>query len=115
MNREARVFVPWLAIGWTMWQFINSTVTEASTTFSRVSGIIHNISMPLSIHVYCAVMRHVINYFHNFIIVILVLVIFPPQITASMAPFYSGVPDYRDQRGGSFDYIGYFWVLALLI
>lgn len=90
MGMEARVFVPWFAIGLTMWQLFLAIVTEGPMLFSRVSGIIHNIPMPLSIHVYCAVMRNVINYFHNFVIVIMVLIIFPPQISASIALFIPG-------------------------
>ena len=90
MGVEARVFVPWFAIGLTMWQLFLAVVTEGPMVFSRASGIIHNIPMPLSIHVYCTVMRNVISYFHNFVIVILVLIIFPPQFTASMALFIPG-------------------------
>ena len=90
MGKEARIFVPWFAIGLTMWQLFLAIVSEGPMTFSRVSGIIHNIPMPLSIHVYCAVMRNVINYFHNFVIVIMVLIIFPPQISLSMALFIPG-------------------------
>ena len=90
MGKRASVFVPWLAIGFTMWQLILAVVTEGAKTFSRVSSIIHNIPLPLSIHVYCAVMRHVINYCHNFVIVILVLIIFPPPFTVSMALFIPG-------------------------
>ncbi len=90
MAREASVFVPWFAIGLTTWQMISAVVTEGSTTFSRISGIIQNIPMPLSTHVYRAVTRHVFNYFHNFVIVILVLVIFPPPLSIAPLLFIPG-------------------------
>ncbi|MDX1411133.1 MAG: ABC transporter permease [Nitrospirales bacterium] len=90
MGKEARVFVPWFAIGLTMWQLFLAIISEGPMTFSRVSGIIHNIPMPFSVHVYCVVMRNVINYFHNFVIVILVLILFPPQLTGSMVLFIPG-------------------------
>jgi len=91
MGRQAQEFVPWVTIGTTTWQLIAAIVTEGTTTFTVMAGIIHNIPMPLSVHVYRAVMRHFINYFHNFLVVIFVLCLFPPPITAAILLFFPGL------------------------
>ncbi len=91
MNREVDVFVPWLASGLTLWQLLTASVTEGTSTFIRGAGIIQNISMPLSIHVYQIVMRHVLNYMHNFLVVIFVLILFPPSFGLAQLLFIPGL------------------------
>lgn len=91
MRRDASVFVPWFAIGITTWQFITAAITEGTTTFITASGTIHNIPLPLSVHVYRSVMRHLINYLHNFLIVVIVLIIFPPPLTTATLLYFPGV------------------------
>ncbi len=75
LGREADILIPWVAIGLTIWQLISAIVIEGTATFTLAAGIIHNIPMPLSVHVYRTVMRHLINYSHNFLIVVIVLLI----------------------------------------
>ncbi len=91
MGREARVFVPWVATGLTVWQLISAVVTEGTNTFTVMAGIIHNIPMPLSVHVYRAITRHLINYLHNFLVVIAVLLIYPPPLSTLMLLFIPGI------------------------
>ena len=47
--------------------------------------------MPLSVHVYRAIVRHFINYFHNFLVVVLVLVVFPPPLSLQTLLFIPGL------------------------
>ncbi len=84
LNRNVQVFVPWFAIGITTWHVITAAINEGTTTFSSVSGTIHNIPLPLSVHVFRAVTRHLINYAHNFLIVLIVLAVYPPPFALSM-------------------------------
>ena len=90
MGKDAQEFVPWLAIGLTIWQLIMAVVVEGATTFTTAAGIIHNIPMPLTVHVYRMVMRHILNYFHNFLIVIVVLILFPSPLSPIFLLFVPG-------------------------
>lgn len=91
MAKKASVFVPWFAVGIITWQFISSIVTEGSATFFRVSSIIHNIAMPLSIHIFRSVTGHIINYLHNCAIIIVVLLIFPAHDLYTLALIVPGM------------------------
>lgn len=84
LNRDVSVYVPWFAIGITTWHFITAAINEGTTTFTSVSGTIHNIPLPLSVHVYRSIARHLINYGHNFLIVVIVLLLFPKPVNWSL-------------------------------
>jgi len=91
MGREAAVFIPWVATGLTSWQLIAAIVVEGTTTFTVMTGIIHNIPMPLSVHVYRSIVRHFINYSHNFLVVVFVLILFPPPLSFKTLMFIPGM------------------------
>ncbi len=91
MRRDASVFVPWFAIGITTWHLITAAINEGTTTFISAAGVIHNIPLPLSVHIYRATTRHLINFLHNFIIVIIVLAIFPPPMAGALLLYVPGI------------------------
>lgn len=91
MDRQGNVLVPWISIGLIHWLFISSVMTEGPSAFLRGAGIIQNISMPLSIHVYHIVMRHVFNYMHNFVIIAIVLILYPQPFSAAQLLFIPGI------------------------
>lgn len=73
-------YMPFLAIGLVVWQFISSLITEGCQSFLAVQGIILQVPMPFSIHVYRVVCRNFIVLAHNFVIVVVVLVLFHAPI-----------------------------------
>lgn len=83
-------YVPYLAIGWVLWQFISSTMQEACTTFLNAEMILQ-IPVPFSLHVYRVVFRHVIVFAHNAIIAIVVLVIYGIPHSFSVLAFLPGL------------------------
>jgi ABC-2 type transport system permease protein len=91
MHRDIVVFVPWFAIGITTWHFITAAINEGTTTFIGASSTIHNIPLPLSLHIFRAITRHFLNYLHNFIIVIVALVLFPSPASAAMLLYLPGM------------------------
>lgn len=84
LARDIVIFVPWFAIGITTWHLLTAAINEGATTFISASGTIHNIPLPLSVHIFRSITRHLINYGHNFVIVVIVLFVFPPPLNASM-------------------------------
>jgi ABC-type polysaccharide/polyol phosphate export permease len=47
--------------------------------------------MPLSVHVFRAVLRHLINFAHNFLIVVFILLLFPPPASSAILLFIPGL------------------------
>jgi ABC-type polysaccharide/polyol phosphate export permease len=79
-NVDKDVFIPSLTIGLVVWQFISGCIIEAPTTFVRQGNLIRNIKTPYLIFPVQLLLRQIINFAHNIIIVILVLIVFPPKI-----------------------------------
>ena len=69
-------YVPFLALGFIVWNLISSLITESCTSFINADKIIKEVSLPLSIHVYRVVWRNLIIFFHNTVILVPVAVIF---------------------------------------
>ena len=76
-NRDVATYLPYVAVGLVVWQFVSSTINEGCTTFLIATNIIQQVRMPFSIHAYRAVCRNVMVLGHNFIIIPIVLAIFP--------------------------------------
>jgi lipopolysaccharide transport system permease protein len=70
-----REFLPHYAIGQITWLLISMQLNEACTTFIQYRTIIKQISVPLSVHVLRKLWYNVILFLHNFLIIIVVLII----------------------------------------
>lgn len=81
-NVDVRNYLPFVTIGLIIWQFISATVNESCMTFVTVSAEIQQVRLPFSSHVFRLVYRNILVLGHNIIILLIVLIVFPPQITA---------------------------------
>jgi ABC-type polysaccharide/polyol phosphate export permease len=90
LQRDSYVFIPWFTVGLTLWRLITSIIVGGASTFTRASSIIQNIPMPLSVHVYRMITQHVTTYAHNFLIVVVVLILFHVPITIETLLFFPG-------------------------
>jgi ABC-type polysaccharide/polyol phosphate export permease len=79
-NVELENYLPMLAVGLILWQFTSGMITEGCSTFMAVQGIIQQVKLPFSLHAYRLVYRNVLVLAHNFVIVPVVLVIFPHPV-----------------------------------
>jgi ABC-type polysaccharide/polyol phosphate export permease len=77
---ELQDYLPMLTVGLIFWMFIAGMITEACGTFTAVQGIIQQVKLPFSLHVYRLVYRNLLTLGHNFVIIPLVLFIFPHPI-----------------------------------
>ena len=68
LNINIDAYLPYLAIGLVIWQFISGMVTDGCETFLRAEAIIRQVPIPFSIHAYRTVFRNVIVLAHNFVI-----------------------------------------------
>jgi lipopolysaccharide transport system permease protein len=68
-------FLPFLAIGLILWNFILSSVSEGCNGFIGAEGIIKQLPIPLFVHILRLMWRNILILFHNLIIFPLVLLL----------------------------------------
>lgn len=78
-NLDSDVFIPSLTVGLVIWQFIAACVSEAPTCFTIYGSIIRNYSHPIWIYPAALVIKNFIIFLHNLVIVLLVLIMYPPD------------------------------------
>jgi ABC-type polysaccharide/polyol phosphate export permease len=79
-HTQLKDYLPLLTIGLIMWNFIAGMVTEGCGTFDAVRGIIQQVKLPFSLHAYRLVYRNILVLAHSFVIIPIVLLIFPHPI-----------------------------------
>lgn len=69
----------WLACGLVLWQFLQTTLSEACQLFVASAETVRNVPMPISVHVLRLVYRNAIVLAHNLLVIVAVLVVFGPR------------------------------------
>jgi ABC-type polysaccharide/polyol phosphate export permease len=85
---DRHLFIPSLTIGLVVWQLISGCITESTTVFLRNATLIRNIRTSFLIFPVQMVLRQLINFLHNAVVVIAVLCVYPPT-ASSFVPFLS--------------------------
>ena len=73
---ESADYVPFLALGFIVWTLISGVITEGCTAFINAEGIIRHVGLPLSIHVYRLLWRHLLILAHNAAVFVVVAALF---------------------------------------
>ncbi|MGV9709662.1 galactan export ABC transporter permease subunit Wzm/RfbD [Gordonia sp. NPDC003424] len=81
---DLRQFLPYVALGFIFWNFIQSSILEGAEVFSKNEGLIKQLPAPVSVHVYRVVWRQLIIFAHNVVIIVIIFVIFPPPLSWSV-------------------------------
>ncbi|HON58925.1 MAG TPA: ABC transporter permease [Smithella sp.] len=69
-------FLPHFAVGQIIWLLISTQINDACVTFVQYQSVIKQVPVPLTVHVLRRLWCNFILFLHNFIIVIIVLVLF---------------------------------------
>ena len=77
---DIKVFLPYVALGFIFWNFIQSSILEGAAVFSANEGLIKQLPAPVSVHVYRVVWRQLIIFAHNIVIIAIIFAIFPPPL-----------------------------------
>ncbi|MGH8399301.1 MAG: ABC transporter permease, partial [Gammaproteobacteria bacterium] len=75
-HTDVHSYLPFLTVGMILWGLIGPLANENCTAFIDGEGIIKQVKLPLSVHVYRVIWRNLIIFGHNFVIFIPVAVIF---------------------------------------
>lgn len=69
-------FLPYLTVGFIVWNFINGCLTEGTETFIRNEGLIKHLPAPLTVYALRTVWRLTLMFAHNLLVYFVVLAIF---------------------------------------
>ena len=76
LKQDIKQYLPYLAIGIVVWQFISSSASEACAVFISSGYLIKQIKLPLTVHVCRQVWRNFVIFLHSLPVVIIALIIF---------------------------------------
>lgn len=69
-------YLPWIAIGFLGWNFIATGLIEGADTFIAATGILRQASIPMMVFVYRVLLRNLIYFGHNLVVIVAAALIF---------------------------------------
>nr|WP_296770717.1 ABC transporter permease [Rhodococcus sp. (in: high G+C Gram-positive bacteria)] len=83
LDINLREFLPHVAVGLIIWNFISAAILEGGDVFVANEGLIKQLPSALSVHVYRLVWRQVLLFGHNLIVYVIIIAIFRPSFSWS--------------------------------
>jgi ABC-2 type transport system permease protein len=83
-QNDLPTFLPYVATGLLIWNFVNGCILEGSEVFIANEGLIKFLPAPLSLHVYRLVWRQTLFFLHNLVVWAALMVIFPHPLGWSL-------------------------------
>lgn len=83
-NQDISSYFPYMAVSFVIWQLVAGLVNELCAAFISAESIIKQIKLPFSVYVLRLVWKNLIIFAHNFLIILVVLLIFPPSLQWSV-------------------------------
>lgn len=83
-QQELEQFLPYVATGLLIWNFVSGCILEGSEVFIANEGLIKFLPAPLSLHVYRLVWRQALFLLHNMVIWLVLIIIFPRPLGMSL-------------------------------
>lgn len=77
LSQDMSGYLPFLTVGLIVWNLLSTLVNDACNAFVHAESVIKQIKLPLSIHVLRMVWKNLIMFAHNFVVLVVVLMIFP--------------------------------------
>jgi ABC-type polysaccharide/polyol phosphate export permease len=75
-NMELSTYMPFLTLGFLIWGFISSVITEGCSSLIAAEGFIKQVRLPFTLHVLRCIWRNLIMLAHNAVVFIPVMIIF---------------------------------------
>ncbi|MEO6082824.1 MAG: ABC transporter permease [Umezawaea sp.] len=104
-------FLPYVTVGFIVWNFILGVVTEGTDVFIANEGLIKHLPAPMTVHVLRMVWRQLLFFVHNLAVYVVVLIIFFPALTQP----YSSPNDSLVHPGITWNIILVVPAMALLV
>ncbi len=78
-------YIPFLTIGFVLWQLISGILLDGCTIFVQSEGIIKQIKLPFSLHMYRVLWRNFLTLIHNSVVIAFVMIFFDLGLTWNSA------------------------------
>jgi len=76
MNVDPALYVPWMATGIVLWNLILGMVLEGADAMISAAGIIRQTATPLPMFIWRVVLRGIINFLHQVVVIFVVAAVF---------------------------------------
>ena len=83
-HTDIKTYLPFLSLGFILWGFISTTITESGNAFRESARIIKQVKVPYSVHILRVLWRNFIVLMHTIVIFIPVSLVFALQPNASI-------------------------------
>jgi len=83
-DEDIPAFLPYVATGLLIWNFVNGCILEGSEVFIANEGLIRFLPAPLTLHVYRLVWRQTLFFAHNAVVWVALMIIFPHPLGWSL-------------------------------
>jgi ABC-2 type transport system permease protein len=103
-KQELSTFLPYVTVGFIVWNFILGVITEGTDVFIANEGLIKHLPAPMTVHVLRMVWRQLLFFAHNLAVYVVVLIVFFPELTR---PY--------QMQGDTFTHPGITWNILLVI
>lgn len=80
-NIELAVYLPHVAVSLIAWSLLSSFIMEGGTAFVEAENYLKNVRLPLSVYILRVLMRNLIVFAHNLVLVPVVLLVFRIPLT----------------------------------
>ena len=70
-------YLPYVAIGFVVWSFVSSILTDSCTVFVESESMIKQVRQPFSMYVMRMIWRNTIVFLHNAIILVIIIFVLP--------------------------------------
>lgn len=77
-------YLPYLAVGLIVWTLLSSLLNESCAVFTAAESMIKQVRLPLTVHVMRMVWRNLIIFFHNAVVLIVVVMFFSKGLSLSL-------------------------------
>lgn len=105
-DAQIATFLPYITVGFIVWNFILGCLTEGTTTFIANGGLIKHLPAPHTVYALRTVWRLTLMFAHNLLVYLVVVTIFWADLTT---------PDYTIVTGGSVHQPGISWTIVFAL
>jgi ABC-2 type transport system permease protein len=79
-DTDLAIQLPYVLVGFIVWNFISGCISEGAEVFTSNDGLITHLPAPLSIHLYRLIWRQTLFFLHNLVVYVVMLVVFPQHL-----------------------------------
>lgn len=78
---DLSIYLPFLTLGFIIWQMISGILLDGCNAFVSAEGIIKQIKLPISLHIYRLLWKNILTLCHNAVVVIVVMLVFNVNVS----------------------------------